>query len=263
MSEPITIFLSAEDIELARTVAAARASAGDVRWEDSPSGDQTPEQVEFMGMLGEIAAARHYGVEPYTKIERRRADGGADLRLGEHTADVKATTVPPDPHKPKQPHLLVQAKDVPYDAYISAYVALPMDQGIVQLLGYATREMVLRYPYEPFAFKRPVRAVPNNVLCPIRRNTRPDELRYDELDYQRCRKLNGAMDVPNGVRLRQNGQRGTLINALVSIPGFPPGVRVVLEGEKEIVRDSDTKSNPGGTPISRDFYSADVEVVER
>lgn len=168
MAESITVHLSHQDIGLAIAVAAERAKAGEVRWEDSPSG-LTPEQVELMGMLGEIAAARYYGIEPYTKIERCRADGGADLRVGNYTADVKATTVPPNPHNPKQPHLLVQAEGVPYDAYILAHVSEPLEQGVVHLLGYATRTMVLQYPYQPFRFRRKVRAVPRDVLRPLRR----------------------------------------------------------------------------------------------
>lgn len=272
MNEPMTIHLSHQDIGLAKAVAQKRANAGEVRWEDAPS-NLTPQQAEEMGMLGEIAAARHYGIEPYTKIERNRADGGADLTVGKYTADVKTTTVPPKPHKPEQPHLLVQHKEVPYDVYISAYLADP-DQGIVQLLGYATRRLVLRYPYKPFWLSRKVRAVPNDALCPIRRREEPPYpdpaearlVRHDLTnwsDYQRCLRLLKAIDVPNGVWVPKLGKRGTLINAQISVPGFPPGVRVVLEGEEEIVRNSYTKKNPAGTPISRDFYSADVKVVER
>lgn len=92
--------------------------------------------------------------------------------------------------------------------------------------------------------------------------SRPRPDLTDELDYQRCRKLNAAMDVPGGVLVTalDPPKRATLINALVSIPGFPPGVRVVLIGERELMRDSVTKSNPAGTPISRDYYSTEVEL---
>lgn len=272
MPESITIYLSHQDIELARTVAAGRADAGEVRrGEGVKRGSLTPFQVEYMGMLGEVATARHYGVEPYRKIERSRSDGGADITVGNYTVDVKATTTSPNSGNPKQPHLIVPNKDVPHDIYLSAYVVEPLERGVVYLLGYATRRMVLQYPLMPFKTEKLVRAVPNDVLRPIRRIPKPEgalapsSIRpdlTDELDYQRCRKLNGAIDVPNGVVIPKLGKRGTLINALVSTPGFPPGVRVVLEHEGEIVKNSDTKANPAGTPISRDFYSADVKVIE-
>jgi hypothetical protein len=92
--------------------------------------------------------------------------------------------------------------------------------------------------------------------------SRPRPDLTDEADYQRCRKLNAAMDIPGGVLVTalHPPKRATLINALVSIPGFPPGVRVVLLGEREMVRGSVTRNNPGGTPISRDYHSSDVEL---
>lgn len=92
--------------------------------------------------------------------------------------------------------------------------------------------------------------------------SRPRPDLADELDYQRCRKLNAAMDVPGGVLVTalDPPKRATLINALMSIPGFPPGVRVVLVGEREVVRKSETRNNPAGTPISRNYYSTEVEL---
>jgi len=86
---------------------------------------------------------------------------------------------------------------------------------------------------------------------------RPDHTNW--ADYQRCLKLLRVKDVEGGVSV--DGRRGTLINAQVTVPRMPPGCRVVFLDEKEIVRKSDTRANPSGTPISRDFASEELEIV--
>lgn len=85
----------------------------------------------------------------------------------------------------------------------------------------------------------------------------------DEQDYRKCRELLRSVDVPNGVLVTafDPPRRATLVDAKMRVKGFPPGVRVILEGEREIVRRSRTKNNPTGTPVSRNFESEDVERI--
>ena len=164
----VPVALTRPDLELAIEVALARMDAGAIRQAEGVTRKKLSDfEIEYMGMMAEIAACRFYGVQPYTTIHKRRADGGADLTVEGRTVDVKSSHAPPDDYDPKKPHLLVANPRVPYDTYLLVY-AKP-GEPIVMLIGQATREEVLAKPYERFldGANLMCRAVPRNELAPI------------------------------------------------------------------------------------------------
>lgn len=262
--------------EFVRRIIVAKAENSGERY--NWDGDERRFARNLEGYAAELTVCEHYGIDFKWDVYERAGDCGHDVMLRGRKLGIKATRY-------HAGMLLVKEGEIRHpnapDAYLLAIVSLRESgtAGEVRLVGYIMRREVLEFGpprrtvndsraprnYEvPQSALMPVKARPrlesseaNPRAAPLVTGARPDHTNW--ADYQRCLKLLKVKDVVGGVSV--DGRRGTLINAQVTVPRMPPGCRVVFLDEKEIVRDSNTRSNPGGTPISRDFASEEIGVV--
>lgn len=130
------VFLNQADV----TAAYALAQDSERHWDNqNPNADELgadPIGAKAMGFLGEIAACRFYGVEWIPEVG---ADEGFDIRLGDYTANVKATPYFDDPW------LRVMDKlNASCDIYL--LVAVNLTSAIAKMCGWMRVEDLKRKP---------------------------------------------------------------------------------------------------------------------
>lgn len=130
------VFLNQSDVEAAY----ALARDSEEHWEhDNPNVVElgaNPIEAKAMGFLAEIAACRFYGVEWTPEVG---ADAGYDIKMGEWTANVKATPYFDDPWLRVMDKLNDSA-----DVYILA--AVNMSSAIVKMVGWMRVEDLKKKP---------------------------------------------------------------------------------------------------------------------
>lgn len=272
----VLLTLTDEQVELARTMAETREK----RERKGLLGKRLAGEgraTHLEGALAEVAVAHFYGAEPDVSD---RPDGGIDFQIGSYVAQVKSR-----PYGAQRRSLSILDWDhLDADIYFQT-VTYPDDCTVV-LVGYATRRRVLESPIREVSLEDgtviSVRRIPEKELSLVSPNAiiRAIE-RYGSHNDSRTPS---TMKVPRGwgqaplseaetahlaalVRLtglqggvEVDGRRATLISALSDEPGMPPGCRVQFLHEREILRNSATRNNPAGEPVTRDYHPLEVKV---
>lgn len=280
----VLLTLDDEQMEQARDIAEQRERVPRVGRKAQREAKGRKTHLE--GALAEIAVAAFYDA-PY-EGHTGSTDGGIDFTLGTWTVQVKS--------RPHSPHYRVGHMSIAEWDHLTARVFfqtithMQTSPYSVELVGFATLERVKETPIEDIETRSgnvvPLRRIREDTLSLVSPDAIMDAMHRfskerdksdappvprawgnrdtpDPDDEARCKALQGVVDVPGGVIVSAYDPpvRGTLISALATLPGFPPGVRVVLDHEPEIVRKSDTRNNPTGTPIARNFTSAEVRIA--
>jgi hypothetical protein len=224
-------------------------------------GDQRRFIRNVEGFLGEWAVCQFLSVPFRFEVHQRSGDRGFDVETPDGMrVSVKSTAY-------ENGRLLIKAaapKPGQRRPDFHVLVIVDIDTGAAKLAGWCTDVETNDREPERVRTNGPLNYVLSQYeLSPIADLLPNDAEAVNEIEYQKCRKLLKAIDVPGGVVVNAYDppRRGTLINAQTSPWPNLPGVRVVLEGEQEIVKGSETKANAAGTPISRDFYPREVEVI--
>lgn len=158
----MNIQLTEQQVQEARELAWNRLNATvSTKAEGAKRGTYTDFEIDFIGVLSEMAVCQLYGVEMDKDVYEYRTDAGVDFEYKGYTVQLKSTKYF------NKPHLLVKPEDTYHDIYMLA--CANMETGLVSLRGYITRAMLLKR--EPTIFKsrtHKVRVFKERELIPMK-----------------------------------------------------------------------------------------------